>query len=173
MIRTRAKAAIAGALILLAGSATTATGAGTAGVERATMISFAEVPTLSTAGTGTFRATVNRAAQRIQYTLKYSKMSAQVLQAHVHLGRPGIAGGISVWLCDTAAAPAPSPTPDCPARRGTVKSSFTKADVIGPTDQGMGAGAFNALMRAVRNGATYVNVHTRAFPSGEIRGLIH
>jgi hypothetical protein len=172
MIRTRTKAAIAGALILVAGSAATA-GAGTAGVERATMVSFAEVPTLSTTGTGAFRATVNTTADRIAYTLRYSKMSAQVQQAHIHLGRPGIAGGISAWLCDSAAVPGPAGTPACPARRGSVQGVITRADVLGPTAQGLGAGAFNAMVRAVRNNATYVNVHTRAFPSGEIRGMIH
>jgi CHRD domain len=171
MIGTRTKAAIAGALILLAGSATTA-GAGTAS-EQATMTSFAEVPTLSTTGTGSFAATVNRTTNRIRYTLRFSKMSARVTQAHIHLGRPAIAGGISAWLCQSAAAPGPAGTPDCPARRGTVQGVITRADVIGPTTQGMAVGAFNALVRAVRNNATYVNVHTRAFPSGEIRGMIH
>ena len=173
MIRTRTKAAIAGALILVAGSTATA-GAGTAGTMRAAMNSFGEVPlTLSTPGTGTFQATANRATDRIRYTLRFSQMSARVTQAHIHLGRPAIAGGISVWLCDSAANPGPAGTPACPARRGTVQSVITRADVIGPTTQGMRAGAFNALMRAVNNNATYVNVHTTAFPSGEIRGPIH
>jgi CHRD domain len=172
MVGTRTKAVIAGALILVAGSAATA-GAGSGGIERATMMSFAEVPTLSTTGTGTFQATVNNTTNRIRYTLQYSRMSARVQQAHIHLGRAAIAGGVSAWLCDSAAAPGPAGTPACPARRGTVRGVITPADVIGPTAQGMSAGQFNALVRAVRNNATYVNVHTRAFPTGEIRGPIH
>jgi len=172
MIGTRTKIAVAGALVLVAGSAATA-GAGAGGVERATLNSFAEVPTLSTTGTGAFQATVNTTTNRIRYTLRYSQMSARVQQAHIHLGRPAIAGGISAWLCDSAAAPGPAGTPACPRRRGTVEGVITPADVIGPATQGLNSGAFNALVRAVRNQATYVNVHTAAFPPGEIRGQIH
>jgi hypothetical protein len=172
MIGTRTKAVIAGAMILLAGSAATA-GAGAGGLERATMNSFAEVPTLSTAGNGTFQATVNQATDRIQYTLRFRQMSARVTQAHIHLGRAAIAGGIAAWLCDSPANPGPAGTPACPARRGTVRGVITPADVQGIATQGLGAGAFNAMVRAVRNNATYVNVHTVAFPPGEIRGSIN
>ena len=45
-------------------------------------------------------------------------------------------------------------------------------DVVGPSDQGIAAGEFAELVRAIRNGATYVNVHTAAWPKGEIRGNI-
>jgi hypothetical protein len=172
MIGTRTKAVIAGALILVAGSTATA-GAGAGGIQRATMDSFGEVPTLSTTGTGTFAATINNTTNRISYTLRYSQMSARVQQAHIHLGRPAIAGGISAWLCDSAAVPGPAGTPACPARRGTVQGVITPADVIGPTAQGLQPGQFNALVRAIHNHATYVNVHTGAFPSGEVRGMIH
>ena len=53
-----------------------------------------------------------------------------------------------------------------------MQGVITQADVIGPTTQGIGAGQFNALVRSVRNTATYVNVHTANFPPGEIRGQI-
>jgi CHRD domain len=171
MIGTRVKIAVGGALILLTVGATTA-GAG-GGVQRAQLDSFKEVPTLATGGTGAFSATVNTTTDRIRYTLRYSGMSARVQQAHIHLGRPAIAGGISAWLCDSAATPGPAGTPACPARRGTVQGVIAPADVLGPTAQGIGAGQFNALVRTVRNNATYVNVHTVAFPPGEIRGQIN
>jgi len=44
--------------------------------------------------------------------------------------------------------------------------------VIGPTDRGIAAGEFAELVRAMRNGATYVNVHSVTYPAGEIRGNI-
>jgi hypothetical protein len=168
--RTRTKAAVAGALILLAGSGSTAL-AGAGGVERAALNSYGEVPTLSTAGAGAFSATVNTTTSRIVYTLRYSRLSANVQQAHIHLGRAGTVGGVSAFLCSNLTG-APAGTPACPARAGTVRNVVTRAEVIGPADQGINARQFNELVQAVRRGATYVNVHTVAFPSGEIRGQI-
>ena len=44
--------------------------------------------------------------------------------------------------------------------------------MIGPGGQGIAAGEFAELVRAMRAGATYVNIHTTAFPGGEIRGQV-
>ena len=46
------------------------------------------------------------------------------------------------------------------------------ADVLALDDQGIEAGSFAELVRAMRAGATYANVHSEHFPSGEIRGQI-
>jgi hypothetical protein len=43
---------------------------------------------------------------------------------------------------------------------------------IGPTAQGVTAGDFDALLRAIETGEAYANVHTANFPAGEIRGQI-
>jgi CHRD domain len=45
-------------------------------------------------------------------------------------------------------------------------------DVIGPASQGIAAGEFDELVRAIRAGVTYANVHSEKFPGGEIRGQI-
>jgi hypothetical protein len=76
-----------------------------------------------------------------------------------------------VFLCSNLDG-APAGTPACPRRRGSVSGVITRADVIGPGAQGLAAGHFNELVRAIGAGATYVNVHTDRFPSGEIRGPI-
>jgi hypothetical protein len=44
--------------------------------------------------------------------------------------------------------------------------------VIGPADQGIDPGEFDELVRAMRAGVTYANVHTTRFGGGEIRGQI-
>ena len=41
-----------------------------------------------------------------------------------------------------------------------------------PAKLGIAAGEFAELVRAMRNGATYVNVHSVTYPAGEIRGNI-
>ena len=51
---------------------------------------------------------------------------------------------------------------------GTVASD----NVIGPAGQGIAAGEFDEMIRAIRSGATYVNVHSNAFPGGELRGQV-
>jgi hypothetical protein len=142
---------------------------------QASLDGYQETPTLSTPGHGRFRARIN--ADSIEYTLSYADLdggdSAKVTQAHIHLGRPAIAGGISAWLCQTATNPSPNPaTPTCPDRAGTVSGTIRAADVVGPTGQGIAAGEFDELVRALRASATYANVHTVLRPAGEIRGRI-
>jgi hypothetical protein len=53
-----------------------------------------------------------------------------------------------------------------------VSGTITSADVIGPAGQGIAPGEFDELVRALREGATYANVHTTLYPGGEIRGQI-
>jgi hypothetical protein len=138
---------------------------------------YEETPTLSTAGTGTFKAWINRGKDEIRYVLTYAgpfdanPAGGTVTQAHIHLGAPAIAGGISAFLCSNLANP-PAGTPACPAAPATVTGTITPAQVIGPAAQGIQAGEFAELVRALRAGATYANVHTTTFPGGEIRGQI-
>lgn len=53
-----------------------------------------------------------------------------------------------------------------------MTGTIVPANVIGPAGQGIAAGEFGELVEAIRQGATYANVHTVAFPGGEIRGQI-
>ena len=126
--------------------------------------------TISTSGTGDFRARVR--SDRIEYTLTYGGLEGNVLQAHIHLGARAIAGGISVFLCRTTQT-APEGTPTCPGTTdGTVSGTLEPADVIGPAGQGIDPGEYNELLRAIRAGVTYANVHSSKFPSGEIRAQL-
>ena len=54
-----------------------------------------------------------------------------------------------------------------------VTGTITAANVVGPVGQGITAGEFEELVRAILAGVTYVNVHNATFPSGEIRGQIN
>ncbi|HWR52959.1 MAG TPA: CHRD domain-containing protein, partial [Bryobacteraceae bacterium] len=85
--------------------------------------------------------------------------------AHIHLGAPWTNGPIVVHFCGTGGKPA------CPAE-GTVEGSFTAADVQASPDNNLGAGDLASLLRAMRAGVTYVNVHNAMFPGGEIRGQV-
>jgi hypothetical protein len=133
-----------------------------------------EVPFVSTEGTGTFRAVLDPGAQQIRYRLTYSNLNAPVQQAHIHLGQRLVSGGIAVFLCSNLGN-GPAGTQTCPDAPGTVTGSFGPADVVGPANQGLVPGeatTFDELVRAMRSGVTYANVHTAQSPAGEIRGQI-
>ncbi|MGZ8580245.1 MAG: CHRD domain-containing protein, partial [Actinomycetota bacterium] len=118
----------------------------------------------SSAGEGAFKAEIG--AREIRYELTYDELDGGVvLFAHIHVGRPGTNGGVAAFLCGGGDKPA------CPLS-GTVSGVIDAADVIGPADQGIEPGEFRELVRALKRGATYANVHTETFPTGEIRGNV-
>jgi hypothetical protein len=57
-------------------------------------------------------------------------------------------------------------------QEGTVTGTITPGQVLSAAGQGLDAGEFDELVRALRAGATYANVHSSLFPPGEIRGQI-
>jgi hypothetical protein len=178
-------------LILVTGVAILAiAGLGTAAIANdgsrfdARITGFEEVPTLSTDARGTFKAFLSRGGDEIRYTLSYrgpfnannTPQGGTVTQAHIHLGAKAVNGGIIVFLCANPplGPPAGVPTPPtCPATEGTVAGTLTADHVIGPNGQGIAPEEFDELVRALRAGATYVNLHTQApFQGGEIRGQV-
>jgi hypothetical protein len=100
----------------------------------------------------------------------------------VHFAKPGVNGGISFWLCETAAVQSPSAsTPTCPSPGGTVEGDITSAEVIGPgatvgppptAGQGIEPGNLAEILAAMRAGHAYANVHSTKWPGGEIRAQI-
>ena len=126
---------------------------------------------LSTTGTGEFRARISSTGQEISYQLSYSELEGNVLQAHIHLGGRHQSGGISVFLCSNLGN-GPAGTQACPAAPATIEGVIVPADVIGPVGQGITAGQFDELVRAIREGTTYANVHTSLYPGGEIRAQL-
>lgn len=139
---------------------------------QAELTGYEENLTLSTTGTGSFKAVITD-DNEIVYELKYANLESDITQSHIHFGRPGINGGIAAWLCGTASNPGPAGTPPCEVGRdGTVTGTVTAATVIGPAGQGIAAGEFAELVAAIRAHATYANVHTTGRPGGEIRGLV-
>jgi hypothetical protein len=111
-----------------------------------------------------------------------------VIMAHIHCDIPGSNGPIAQWLFpNTATGPSLTP-PGITSQNGVLASGTVNlAGVNCPTETGAGGSANPAnghpLLTAMRNGWTYVNVHTNDgvsptntgpgdFPGGEIRGQI-
>lgn len=135
------------------------------GKGKASLDGYQETPmSLSTTGHGSFRARVR--SDGIHYTLRYSELESNASAAHIHLGQRHLSGGVIAFLCGGGDKPA------CPAREGTVEGVIDAADVIGPAGQGIAASELREVVRALRKGAVYANVHTATYGGGEIRGQV-
>ena len=137
----------------------------------AKLTGYQEVPALSTSGQGTFRASIRDHGSAINYRLSYAGLEAKPQQAHIHLGQRGVNAGVIVFLCSNLGN-GPAGTQACPDPPATVTGTLRPADVVGPAVQGIAPGEFGELVRAIRAGATYANVHTEKYPGGEIRAQL-
>lgn len=160
------------ATVATASSATTGGGNSGQGTVREVLSGYAETPlALSSPAAGQFRMQINERTQEITWRLSYSDFATTVQQAHVHFGSPAQTGGISFFLC-TNLGNGPAGTQTCPPAPATITGTITAADITGPAAQGIGAGEFGEVVQAFRAGFTYVNVHSVAFPAGEIRAQL-
>jgi hypothetical protein len=134
---------------------------------KAQLNGFQEVPAISSTASGSLKLSINSANTQIAYTLTYTALQGgAAMAAHIHLGQPGVSGGVVAFLCGGGGKAA------CPAAGGTVSGTIIAADVLALPTQGLAAGDLAAFLRAMRAGVTYVNVHSMTFASGEIRGQL-
>jgi hypothetical protein len=129
---------------------------------------FNEVPAISTAARGRFELELHSSS--IEFELRYEGLTGTVTQAHIHFAQRSANGGVVAFLCGGGSKPA------CPPS-GTVTGTIaaTAADVGSSPEasaQGLTAGEFAELVRAIRAERTYANVHSSNFGGGEIRGQI-
>jgi hypothetical protein len=115
---------------------------------KATLGAGQEVPKPTGVGrnaSGSFAASLTRNGSRgtVAWRLTFRGLTGRATAAHVHLGRPGVAGNVAVPLC-------------APCRSGAKGTARVNARTM------------NALLGA----GAYVNVHTARNAAGEIRGQI-
>jgi hypothetical protein len=112
---------------------------------KATLTAASEVPKpdAPAKAQGVFTATVteNGAARSIRWTLTFRNLSGKAVAAHIHKGKPGVAGGVLLGLCG-------------PCKNGQTGRMTISTDVAD----------------ALELGRAYVNVHTAKNAAGEIRG---
>src|SRR5215208_1886314 len=121
---------------------------------------------------------VNASGTSVDFRLIASNID-NVFMAHIHCGRAGFNGPISVWLYQTDGTPAAT---GGGAQNGVLSSgTFSPTGVVCPASASFGPAM--PLLDAMRAGLTYVNVHTNDgvaptntgpgdFPGGEIRGQL-
>jgi CHRD domain len=102
-------------------------------------------PKGAVAGRGMFTGTYveNKTGAVLKWKLTFSHLSGKAIAAHIHNGRPGVAGPVIVPLCGPCRS----------VQTGTAK--ITKATVA-----------------ALEGHRAYVNVHTPKNAAGEIRGQV-
>src|ERR1041385_3140700 len=123
-----------------------------------------EVPAINSDASASFRATIDRNLN-ITFTETFKNLSSNAILSHIHFGEVHVAGGVMIWLCGGGGQPT------CPAATsGSFSGTITAANVTGPTSQGITAGDLASALRAIRQGAGYVNLHSVNFPGGERRG---
>jgi len=132
----------------------------------ATLRGVNEVPPINTEGVAAFRAVIHENGS-ITFTETFFGLTSNAIFSHIHFGEVHVSGGVMIWLCGGGGQPA------CPAATaGIISGTITAANVTGPTAQGVTAGDLASALRAVRQGAGYVNLHSVNFPAGEIRGQV-
>lgn len=143
-------------------------GGGTKNFKANPLNGYAEVPSVSSVGTGSFEARLAKDGSSLDYELRYSGLEGTVTtQAHVHFGKASDSGGVSYFLCGGGGKPA------CTPSEGVFRGTITAADVIGPAGQGIAPTEFAEIVAAMRAGVAYANIHTNKHPSGEIRAQIN
>ena len=143
-----------------------------------TLTGYEEVPAVSTVGKGQFIARISNDETSIQWQLSYSDLEAPIQQSHIHIGNTGVNGGISVFLC-TNLGNGPAGVQACPQAPATISGTINEDQVspnipatLGARTQGLNTGEMKELIKAMRAGATYVNIHTVTWPGGEVRKQI-
>ncbi len=123
-----------------------------------------EVPAnLSTSlGRAGVRLAVN--ADFATFELQLLNELANTTQAHIHMAAPGVNGPIVVWFYPSGPPAAPPQTFD---RVTLAEGRFGPENLVGPL-----SGNWDGFVAALRAGNLYVNVHSSAFPPGEIRGQL-
>jgi CHRD domain len=166
MRQKRIQLAAAVAVVAIASVLATVAVAGNGRNVDADLDGFQEVPAVLTDGNGEFKAKISRSEERIDYRLSYEDIEGGgVLFAHIHIGQRLANGAVATFLCGGGTKPNP-----CPSPGGTVTGTITPADIIPRPAQGVVT--FADLVEAIREGITYVNVHSMRSPDGEIRGQV-
>ena len=124
----------------------------------ATLTGAAERPTaVTTTASGTADVEIDDEDETITVTVNVTGLS-NITMAHIHVGNTSTAGPIALTLTGVA-----------------VTGVFTGAlvsNVVFTADDVEGSETFDTLVAKIRSGQAYINVHTTAYPNGEIRGQL-
>jgi hypothetical protein len=118
-----------------------------------------EVPAVATRARGNATFHLSADGTQLHYKLIVANIR-NVTAAHIHLAPAGVNGPVVVFLY--------GPNPAGITTNGILsEGTITEANLVPSFD-----GTMEDLVALLRAGNAYVNVHTQAYPPGEIRGQI-
>ncbi|MGA9151545.1 MAG: CHRD domain-containing protein [Candidatus Nitrosopolaris sp.] len=107
-----------------------------------------ETPPVSTTATGTAHFQLSSDGKQLNYDLSTTSLQG-FMMAHVHQGKAGESG---------------QPVAELSMGKGTITSSDLKGPLAGKQ--------ISDLVKMIKSGGAYVNVHTQQNQMGELRGQI-
>ena len=115
----------------------------------------AQVPPITVDGTGTATVTIADDERSVSWDVSYSGLTGDAAAGHIHFGAADAAGPVMI----------PFATVSNTGSKGTFASGdFATGDGL-PAD-------WAGVLKAIRDGDAYVNIHTAANKAGEIRGQL-
>ena len=106
-----------------------------------------QVPMVTTTARGTITGTFDKVSSRLKYSVSFTSLTP--MGAHFHIGAPGVNGPVIIEL---------------------PKNNPAKDGYVSPIE---GENTFTDVQTAaLLNNGVYVNLHTMAYPGGEIRANI-
>ncbi|MFI5232037.1 MAG: CHRD domain-containing protein [Gemmatimonadales bacterium] len=115
----------------------------------------ASLATPPVAGNASGRATLTVSGNKAHYEITVSGLSGPATMAHIHVGQPGVAGPpVYTFKINKV---------------GSGKLAEGDIDLSKPASKTVSGDSLKVLLN---DGSAYINVHTAAHPSGEIRGQL-
>jgi hypothetical protein len=121
----------------------------------------AEVPPVTTDGTGSATVSISDDESSIEFEVTFDDLSGPAVMAHIHWGAADEAGPVLIWLTEVGVTDGDYASP--------LSGTATEAE-FSPVEGG--PQTFAEALQAIRDGHTYVNVHTMANMAGEVRGQL-
>ena len=141
---------------------------------RGTLSGAAEVPSVATAGTGSAVVVYDTVAHTLNISAIFSGLTGTTTASHIHCctartfsGNASVATELPSFAGFPLGVTSGSYTD---IHDLTLASNYNPAFVT--ANGGTLSGAEAALVAGLANGNAYLNIHTSAFPSGEIRAVL-
>jgi hypothetical protein len=131
---------------------------------KATITGDQVVPPVKTEATGDAVFKVEKDGSELHYTLNVKGIRG-VLMAHIHLGEKGKNGPVVVWLYPSKPKPKLIPSE---LNGQLAGGTITEKSLMGP----LKGKPLSDLIKDIKEGKTFVMVHTKKHKTGEIRGQI-
>lgn len=140
-----------------------------------TLSGLSEVPPNPSTGTGSVSLVLDTTAQTLGGTIVFSGLSGTSSAAHIHCCLAAPFGGGNVGVATLVPAFPGFPL-GVTSGTDTFLLDLTQSSSYNPgfitAEGGLVANAEAALIAGLESDRTYLNIHSSAFPGGEIRGFV-